>query len=76
VVASRAVGLRLAFAVIHLGEQRLEAVVEDDSGRRRRVEVRQMTREPTDVPPDDWYDHVLGELSYQDSVAGLPSGLR
>lgn len=62
---------RVAFVVLHLGQQRLEAVVErvDDEGERHRraVDVVWFTKEPTDVPPTDWRQQVGAELDLQDT---------
>jgi len=66
---------RLCFAVVHVDQQRLEAVAEV-SGKRRWVEIRAWSKDPMAFPPADWADQVFKELAFQDSVAHLPAGLK
>ena len=56
---------KLISAVLYLGQNKLEAVVEDCHGSRRKVNVNWLTKEPTDVPPDHWFEIVLGEVDLQ-----------
>jgi hypothetical protein len=59
--------MKLLFAVLYLGEQKLEATVQDDEGHRRRVTVSWMEQIRTDVPPAHWAESVAGEVDYQRS---------
>lgn len=51
--------------VLHLGQSKLEAVVDDGTGMRRRVNLTWISRKRGDVPPDDWLAQVEGEVNYQ-----------
>jgi hypothetical protein len=59
---------KLLFVVLHEKSQRLEAVVEDASGRKRRVEMGWLSRDMMPVP-STWFETVEGELVLQDTEA-------
>lgn len=57
---------KLLFVRIHLGKQKMDVGVEDRSQDKGRiVEYEWKTKEPSDVPPEKWYDTVVGEIAYQ-----------
>lgn len=55
----------LRAAVYHEGACRLEAVVDDGAGWRRRIDVSWFAREASPLPPADWFQMVEGEVRYQ-----------
>lgn len=59
---------KLLFVVFHEKEQRIEVAVEDSSGRKRRVEISWLSKDPTSVL-STWFEMVESELSLQDSEA-------
>jgi hypothetical protein len=56
----------LHFAVVHIGQNRMEVVAER-AGVRRKVEIAWQTKVQTDVPPPHWDAQVRGELDFQDA---------
>lgn len=59
---------KLLSVVFYEKNQRLEVFVEDGTGRKRRVEVAWMSRDPLPVP-SNWWEIVEGELTLQDHEA-------
>lgn len=59
---------KLLFVVFYEKSQRLEVVVEDSSGRKRRVEIGWLSKESLPIPAS-WFESVEGELSLQDAEA-------
>ena len=58
--------MRLIFAVLHCGKNKLEALVEDESaGRRRRITVTWRTAMSTDVPPPNWVEMLQHECDFR-----------
>lgn len=55
----------LVSAVLYLGKSKLEAVVVDGGGARRRITVSWMTKELTNIPPRDWAKTALFEAELQ-----------
>jgi len=55
---------KLLFVVLHEGQPSLEATVEDDDRRRRRIDIRWMVKGEAPLP-DNWWDTVLGEVEVQ-----------
>lgn len=60
--------MKLQFVVLYKGQSRLDAVVEEDTGKRRRVGVSWLRKEKSDLPPADWLDQVLKEIEFQKSI--------
>lgn len=58
--------IELLFVVLHEKEQRLETVVRDAVGRKRRVEIVWHSKDPTPVPAD-WFAQVQAEMQLQDA---------
>lgn len=58
------------FVLLHLGENRLDAVVTDPGGSRRKIALRWQTRVGTNVPPANWHKQVLAETrwAYDEAV--------
>jgi hypothetical protein len=57
--------MRLRCVVLHLGKNKLEAVVEDDlAKKRRRIAVTWRSCLPTDAPPTNWMAMVQQECDY------------
>jgi hypothetical protein len=56
---------QLIAVVLHLGQSKLEAVVDDDTQTRRRINLTWISRKRGDLPPDDWAAQVEGEVGYQ-----------
>lgn len=62
----------LIAVVLHLGQSKLEAVVDDGTGMRRRINLSWVNRRAGDLPPENWFDQVEGEVNYQKGNAGDP----
>jgi hypothetical protein len=62
--------VKLVNAVIYQGESRLEAVVVDRHGARRKISVSWLEKDQSDTPPFNWLDIVQGEVEYQLSTEG------
>ena len=60
------------FVVLYLGRNKLEVTVEDDQGRRRRVNIDWGAKEASNTPPANWPEMVERELQYQQSVRNRP----
>lgn len=59
---------KLEFVRVYLGEQRMDVRVHDPSiNDSRVVVVNWQAGESTDVPPEVWYETVLGEIDFQRS---------
>jgi len=57
---------KLQFVRLHLGEHRMDVVLHDPVlGDRRLIRYEWHAKEATDVPPDGWYNTVLGEVRFQ-----------
>ena len=56
---------KLIFAVLHVGQATIHAVVEDSGGHRRKVKYTLMSKDHTDVPESNWFQCVTGEVEYQ-----------
>lgn len=56
---------KLIFAVLHVGQATLHAVVEDSGGHRRKIKYTQLSKEPTDIPQSNWFQAVTGEVEFQ-----------
>lgn len=56
------VAVKLIFATLFLGESRMAVVVEDDDGKQRRIEVKWMAADQSDLPPPSWLEMVRGEV--------------
>lgn len=52
-------------AVLHLGQARLEAIVLDGGGARRKIEFTWVEKEKTDVVPAHWPSAVRAEAEFQ-----------
>jgi phenylpyruvate tautomerase PptA (4-oxalocrotonate tautomerase family) len=59
--------MRLVSAVLHLGKAKMEVVVQDVDGHRRRIDFQWSAKEVSDVPPDHWLSAVQGEIEFQRS---------
>lgn len=57
--------IELLFVVLYEKEQRLEVVVRDATGRRRKVDITWHSKDPTPVPAG-WFSQVQAELQLQD----------
>jgi hypothetical protein len=57
---------RLLSVVLHWKKNQLEALVERN-GVRRKVAVSWQSKDPTDVPPEHWFQMVTVELDVQDA---------
>ena len=64
---------QLLAVVLHLGQSKLEAVIDDGTGTRRRVNLSWISRKLGDNPPADWPQQIEGEVEYQ---RGLTSPLQ
>jgi hypothetical protein len=60
--------LKLLAAVFHENKQRVEVFVEDDTGRKRRVELNWLSKDPLPLQAD-WMKLVEGEIKFQDDEA-------
>jgi len=56
---------QLIAVVLHLGKSKLEAVVDDGTQVRRRINLSWISRKRGDAPPEDWLSQVEGEVRYQ-----------
>lgn len=68
----------LLSVVLFKGEQRLRAVVEDESNKvRRTIDYSWKEKDPGDVPPARWAEAIHGELEFQRGEAqrGTPNDL-
>ncbi len=61
--------MKLLFVVLFLKETRLEATLEDQDGKRRRVGLSWKLKEPTPVPPEHWWKQVQAEIEFQRAEA-------
>lgn len=62
----KAASLKLELVRVYLGEQRMDVGVFDSvSEVKRLVKVSWGQASPTDIPPEDWYSTVAGEVEYQ-----------
>jgi hypothetical protein len=67
------VTFQLMAAVLHLGKSKMEVVLDDDTGTRRRINVHWMRKKgPVDAPPEDWLSSVEGEVKYQQGMSENP----
>ena len=57
--------VELIQAVLHLGQQKIEAAVRTDDGTLRIINYEWKARERTNVPPGDWGSVVFAEAEYQ-----------
>lgn len=62
----------LIAVVLHLGQPKLEAVVDDGTGMRRRINLSWVSRKEGNLPPASWFDQIEGEVSYQRGNSGDP----
>lgn len=56
---------QLIAVVLHLGQSKLEAVVDDGTGTRRRINLEWTSRKDVDNAPESWFTQVEGEVQYQ-----------
>lgn len=63
--AETEMNFKLLFVVLYEKEQKLEVVVEDKIGRKRRVECVWLTKDREKLP-DNWLEMVQKELDFQD----------
>ena len=66
---------KLLFVVLFEKEQQLEATVEDDTGRRRRVVLSWKAKDAAPVP-SSWFSMIEAEMRLQDSEASEQEGGR
>ena len=65
------------YVVLHLNQNRMDAVGEDSAGHRRKVEVNWATKDLTNSPPVGWSGMVEEEMRFQQAnEAGQASGRR
>lgn len=58
--------IKLRLARVHLGQSRMDVAVDDlKTGTPRGIHFTWASVQPSDVPPDHWYDSVRGEVEYQ-----------
>lgn len=58
--------IKLRLARVHLGQSRMDVAVDDlKTSTPRAIRFRWQAGEPTDAPPDHWYDSICGEVKYQ-----------
>lgn len=57
--------MKLISTVLHLGQSRMEVIVEDRLGKRRRIAYSWLSKEKTNSPPVFWSDIVEQEVEYQ-----------
>ena len=57
--------MKLIFVTLFLGESRLAAVVQGEDGKQRRIELRWMSADATDLPPPTWLDTVRAEVDHR-----------
>ena len=62
----------LIAVVLHLGQSKLEAVVDDGTGMRRRINLSWVSRTEGDLPPESWLDQIEGEVEYQKGQGSDP----
>lgn len=62
--------------VLHLGQCRLDAVIQDEEGRRRKVAFSWLEKSPDGAPPAHWVEAIRGEVEFRRSLelAPGPSG--
>ena len=60
---------QLIAVVLHLGRSKLEAVLDDGTGMRRRINLDWLSRARGDMPPKDWLSQCEGEVVYQKGQA-------
>lgn len=56
---------KLIYAVIHVGQAMIDAVVDDSGGHRRKIKYTMHSKEHTDVPEANWFQCITGEVEYQ-----------
>lgn len=56
---------KLVYVVLHLERPRLDVVVTDTEGYRRKVAVRWLAKQPGSTPPADWPQMVDEEVRLQ-----------
>lgn len=56
--------IKLVAVVLYENEQRLEAVIEDSDGKRRRIDLVWKSKDPTGIP-SHWWDSIIGEVEFQ-----------
>ena len=56
---------QLIAVVLHLGASKLEAIVDDGTGMRRRINLEWTSRTDGDNPPETWLESIEGEVDYQ-----------
>lgn len=59
----------MKFVRLHVGKQKLEAVLEV-AGKHRKIQYTWKTREKSDVPPAGWLDQVMEEARQQHGISG------
>lgn len=60
--------MKLINVVKHVGKPKLEAVVENDKGERRKIKCTWLTRTRT-LMPRTWFGTLKGEHEYQEKLA-------
>ncbi len=69
--------VRVRFARLHLGENKMDVVIEDlVSGGNRMIVHRWYTKQPRNEPEDHWYEMTVGEARFQRDQTGAKSGGR
>ena len=64
--------LELLAAVYHIGQSKMEVVVQDESQTRRRINLTWMRKKGKDTPPPEWLSMVEGEVRYQQGMNSNP----
>lgn len=59
--------MKLLCCILHLGKCGMEVIVEDRTGRRRKVNITWLAKIRVDVPPAKWAQQTDAELQFQDS---------
>ena len=60
--------IELLFVRLYKGKQRMDVGVFDPVlGDRRLIKYRWFNKVASDVPPENWYDAILGEVEFQRS---------
>lgn len=63
--------MKLINVVLYLKDQRLEAVLEEAPGKRRKVVYTWLSQKISSLPTS-WYEDILAEAADQDSRSRLP----
>lgn len=62
--------LRLISVRLFLGQAKLEAIVEEEGGKRRQIEYKWLEAGNRDVPPASWFETVCGEAELRRGEEG------